>query len=253
MKIRISLEQQDVEGFIDSITRKYHYECSDAKSLLDVYEKLRLCMSPYAIYRINQSYTGVGIIDDNQVAIVAMTLGAGVDRLKERFIRGQMLDMAYMLDCITAELLLCMYKEFNKSYARFHRRYVQRYVFIGNEIPSEQIPDILNQLKGIQKNENAEEAFDITDRDTTEKAMSDDDITSNEYGALMPSKSVLFYAVLSENPATVCEGICDACANVGCENRVENKQVNINENEEGKRVSDAAKYSYGYQRIFGSS
>ena len=52
----------------------------------------------------------------------------------------------------------------------------------------------------------------------------EDDITANEYGVLTPSKSVIFYAILTENPKQICEGICGSCKNANCENRVKDCQ-----------------------------
>lgn len=285
MKVRMTVEQQNIEGFIDAVTEKYHFNVGDKPEILKVYEQMAVCMGPYASYRINQRVTGLRIIDDSQTAIVAMTLGVGVDRLQERYIRADMLNEAYMLDCIANELLMNMYSEFNKSYARFHRRYVQRYVFIGDEIPLTVIPGLLDEIKGKRvrtegtdrKSESEGDVSEKTEvsKDDTDKADSlnvkrdknaDDrliesnEITANEYGVLIPSKSVVFYAILSENPEQACEGICTGCSNIHCENRI---SMGIQEGESA--ISDTVitdverglnvtkpNLNYGYQRIFGN-
>ena len=46
----------------------------------------------------------------------------------------------------------------------------------------------------------------------------DNEIIANKYGVLTPAKSVVFYAILTENPAQICEGICENCNNKSCEN-----------------------------------
>lgn len=266
MKVRMSLEQQDKDKLIDKIIDKYHFTDGDRETLIMIYGQLKKYIEPYASYRINQRITGVPDIDDGPSAMVSMTLGAGVDRLQERYIRDDRLEEAYMLDCICAELLLLLYGEFNRSYARFHRRYVKRYVFIGDEIPLTAIPGILTDIRGkktsAKKNDNAvsENTEEISDTISDsaaecERLMEHDEITCNEYGVLTPSKSVVFYAVLSENPNQMCEGICDGCCNAECENRL--KVVLSYDKPAGNNISEipedkGSRLTYGYQRIFGT-
>jgi hypothetical protein len=147
-----------------------------------------------------------------------------------------------MLDCIANELMLDMYQEFNGVYARFHRRYVQRYVFAGDELELTRIPLMLQDIRGRkQETEHVSE-----EEQQPLKTCCDQGITANEYGVLLPSKSVVFYAVLSENPNQECEGLCIGCNNVNCENRIVREEKADRENTNGKNLN------YGYQRIFGS-
>lgn len=271
MKVRMMVEQTNIDSFINQIVSKYHYSDKDKNALRKVYDEIIACIGPYASYRINQRVTGISVIDDNQSAVVAMTLGIGVDRLADKYMSDGKIDEAYMIDCIANELMLGMYTEFNQIYARFHRRYVQRYVFIGNEIPLTNIPEILDEIKG-RKNKNSggidaekEDTNDVINADNTSDVntanVESDEITSNEYGVLLPSKSVVFYAVLSDNPSTLCEGICSGCKNENCENRmsldIQNKQGTVGPNNSMKKedISDRAKanLNYGYQRIFGTN
>lgn len=260
MKIRINLDINDIEDFIDMVIGRYHFEATDKKQLLDIYQQLQLVITPYAEYRINQYSTGIEMIDRGTATAVAMSLGAGVDKLQDRYVREEKLSEAYMIDCLASELLLIMYKEFNASYARFHRRYVDRYVFVGDQIPASSIQDILNNIRGKRK------CFEAEDKnEKSEEVVSDskhpleytEDIMANEYGVLTPSKSVVFYAVLSENPATKCQGICMGCGKADCENRLdiarqlpeglEKKQGETKE----KKQSNIVELNYGYQKIFG--
>lgn len=267
MKVRMMIEQQNIEEFIDAVAEKYHFNEDDKDELLKVYEQMVLCMGPYASYRLNQKVTGLRIIDDSQAAIVAMTLGVGVDRLQDRYMRAEKLEQAYMLECISNELLLKMYSEFNKSYARFHRRYVQRYVFIGTEIPLTNIPKILDEIKGRRVDKKAQEEKSKTVNSEVEmgsevsaKIVDSNEIIANEYGVLTPSKSVVFYAILSENPDQACEGICVGCDSIRCENRISEEthmgMTAISQEGTEDRViyPDSIKpnLNYGFQRIFGS-
>lgn len=253
MKVRISIEQADRKGFVKKIISKYHFEDKDFEQITKIYEQIRLHMEPYAMYKMNHRMTGLSMIDDAQTAMVALTLGSGIDSMKERFTRQGKLAEAYILDCLSNELLLAMYKEFNKSYAKFHRRYVQRYVFIGDEISPTTIPRMLDDMKGI-KQKNEEDTVAALQENTQKEALREqEEICANEYGVLTPSKSVIFYALLSDNPNQQCEGICMGCGNVLCENRIKDtKQLCglFNEKDE-RKVSQEAK-NYGYMRIFGA-
>lgn len=230
MKIRMLTGPQDKEHFVKSIVRKYHFEPESEADITAVYEKMQKYLKPYAVYRMNQRDTGIKEIDNRQSAIVAMTLGNGVDTLKDSLTSEGKLDEAYILECISSELLLAMYGDFNKEYAKFHRRYVERYVFIGDEIPVTVIPKLLKEVKGVKisANSSADDEPDAEDEEAEGKESKasdgenetccEDDITSNEYGVLMPSKSVIFYAILTENPNQICEGVCTSCKNVNCDN-----------------------------------
>ena len=276
MKIRISIDINELNKFIDNIICKYHFNENDKELLIEIYNKLRTVITPYAEYRINRHSTGVDIIDKGTATAVAMSLGAGVDRLQERYISEDKLSEAYMIDCISSELLLKMYREFNISYARFHRRYVDRYVFVGEQIPSTDIQQILENIRGKKNDGDMQERKKITDI-----AESEDSVLANEYGVLTPSKSVVFYAILSENPSTKCQGICMGCGRTDCENRfVVKKQLpeatDITKTVEGyinagndvsdkymaeaepqntdkNKINSVIELNYGYQRIFGSA
>lgn len=252
MKVRISIEQTDIKGFLNRLIAKYHFDDQDYEQLFKVYEQMQVHMSPYAMYKINHRMTGLTMIDDAQAAMVALTLGSGVDSMKERFTRQGKLSEVYMLDCLANELLLIMYKEFNKSYAKFHRRYVKRYVFIGDTISPTAIPKILDDIKGVKQTSMDEEET-VGDGDMKEVLREREDIYANEYGALTPSKSVVFYALLSDDPSQTCEGICMGCGNILCENRMaDSKQLLGVSIEENNKKSPQGAMNYGYMRIFGA-
>ncbi len=240
MKVRMSVEQDNTEYFIEGVMVKYHFSVNDRELLLQVYENVRRYMTPYAVYRINSRMRGNPLIDNNQCAMVAMTLGDGVDRLQQYYEQEDELAESYMVECLANELLLFMYAEFNRSYPRFHRRYVQRYVFIGEELPLTCMGEIVDEIYG--RNHQGEKQ--------------EQDIRANEYGVLLPSKSVVFFAILSENPSQNCQGICINCGNVNCENRMrDTRQIGERQSRVDEKDETAAtgmELHYGYQRIFQS-
>lgn len=218
MKLRMTAVQPNTDEFINYIMNKYHFEKKDMSDLVTVYDELVKNATPYAIYKINQWITGVKQIDDNQAALVVITLGKGVDVLQNTYTDDGKLQEAYMVECIANELLLRMYDEFNKSYCKLHRRYVAGYIFVGDEIPLSRMRELLVKVQ--------------------ERDLENYEIKSNEYGVITPKKTVVFYAMLSDNPTKACERICDKCTNLDCGYRTR---------------SDNSKLNYGYQRIFGNS
>ncbi len=238
MRIRISLIPGNFNSFIDEVALKYHFDDGDKPSLKAVFSQVEKRITPYAIYKINQRVTGVKEIDDGQAAVVAMTLGEEVDFLIDEYEKTKDITSVYMADCICNELMLRMYGEFNRIYAKFHRRYVARYYFIGDEIPLSKIDGLLHFLQSGK----------VSHGDESEENQEDDyEIKANEYGVLTPSKSVVLYAVLSENPNVRCVGICANCGNVACNNRIDSHNIetyNMGVN------NKAIIYSYGFQRIY---
>ncbi len=226
MKVRMNLKQNNADKFMDGVIEKYHFNKENKSEMTEIYNKLVETAEPLAAYKINQKVTGVKIIDDSQAAIVCMTMGKGPDELKDAYTKNKELDKAYILDCISNELLMNMYVEFNKMYARFHRRYVKRYVFIGDEISTEKIPGLLDEIKG-----NASYNVEIGSMDMVDEPIVQDGFiaSANKYGVLTPTKSVVFYALLTENPNQTCEGICDNCNNKNCENNPLYVEENIEE------------------------
>ncbi|MBQ9608228.1 MAG: hypothetical protein IJV15_02130 [Lachnospiraceae bacterium] len=254
MRIRLSAKQPNVEKFIDGIIDRYHFEKKDKETLINIYEKLSDAIAPMAAYRINRRVTGYKVIDDNPAAIVVLTLGDGPDEIKDKYTKDGKLDKSYMLDCITNEMLMNMYVEFNQTYAKYHRRYVKRYVFIGDEISTEKIPELLNEIYSADKSGAERKIFEnikangkksdfdesdnndeSNDNNVSEKVYAEeiglietpeikkksDYVSANSYGVMTPTKSVVFYAILTENPNQICEGICENCNNKKCENNPE--------------------------------
>lgn len=249
MKVRISVEQENEERFLGDVMKKYHFSENDKETMQKVYGSMKRYLSPYAVYRINNRMRGVPLIDSNPCAIVAMTLGEGVDRLQRYYEQENQLAESYMAECLANELLLYMYVEFNRCYARFHRRFVMRYVFVGEEIPLTGMTDLIDEIYGRTKTgDNQKE---------TQEQRQDREIRANEYGVIFPSKSVVFFAILSDNPKQVCEGICMNCANAACENRLqEASQIQTISSQTKLQDETAAVYenlNYGYQRIFGKT
>ncbi len=218
LKFSISINDMNKEMLIRSTMKKYHFNDTDEKLMSEIYDEIGEVCQPYAIYRINHRTTGIRYIDESQTAVCAITMGQMMDEILDGYKEEKKLDEAYMADCLAGELLLHMYDVFNQEYSKFHRRYVNRYVFIGDTIPLTNMQTILDDIYDNEDVENRE-------------------IVANEYGVLMPSKSVVFYALLTDNPKQICAGICASCGREDCQQSSVKSTVTLN---------------YGIQRIFGN-
>ena len=218
--LRFSISINDIgrEMLIRTTLKKYHFNDADEKTMGEIYDEIISRCEPYAIYRINHRTTGIRYIDESQTAVCAITMGQAMDDILETMKEEKKLDEAYMADCLAGEMLLHMYDIFNQEYSKFHRRYVNRYVFVGDNIP-------LTNMQGL-----LDDIYDNEDADKRE-------IVANEYGVLLPSKSVVFYALLTDNPKQICAGICASCGREDCNQGQYKSTVTLN---------------YGIQRILGN-
>lgn len=218
LRFGISINEIGRDMLIRNTLKKYHFNDTDEKTMGEIYDEIVGSCEPYAIYRINHRTTGIRYIDESQTAVCAITMGRAMDDILETMKEEKKLDEAYMADCLAGEMLLHMYDIFNQEYSKFHRRYVNRYIFIGDTIP-------LTNMQGI-----LDDIYDNEDVDRRE-------IVANEYGVLLPSKSVVFYALLTDNPKQICAGICASCGREDCNQSEYKSTVNLN---------------YGIQRILGN-
>lgn len=218
--LRFSISINDIgrEMLIRNTLKKYHFNDADEEKLTNIYEEIVDKCEPYAIYRINHRTTGIRYIDESQTAVCAISMGQAMDDILDSYKEDRKLDEAYMADCLAGEMLLYMYDVFNQEYSKFHRRYVNRYVFIGDTIPLTNMQTILNDIYDTESVENRE-------------------IVANEYGVLIPSKSVVFYALLTDNPKQICAGVCASCGREDCHQNNMKSTVTLN---------------YGIQKILGN-
>lgn len=128
---------------------------------------------------------------------VVMTLGTGLDCLQESYHKKGMLTESYMLEALASELLLHGYKAYNRHVREAGGWHVARYHFPGSEksLPLEMLSDMLSR-------------FSVQ-------------VSCNEAFCIMPKKSVVFLAELTQDETVRCEGICVGCENAGCSNRME--------------------------------
>jgi hypothetical protein len=201
------LEKAADRDFLKKVCAKYHYPEGEFAALYETASHIRECMLKEAAF----SFGTISDEKQNYRKISAViTLGEGIDRLQEDYTDKDMLSESYMAEVISGEILTESYKVLNRIILKKTGFYVERYVFPGStsECNIEEVQKLVN---GCGLN-----------------------VVVNSAVCMVPKKSVAFYAVLTDDANTVCEGICRGCGRSDCPNRAEKEAFN-----------------YGFARIFG--
>lgn len=207
--------------FIEKVREKFHYEEADSGGLQAVAGEMLPLMRREACWEVCAPWIWKGGEEKNAAYEgVVMTLGKGLDHLQERYHKEGMLTESYMLEALASELLLHGYRAYNRHVKAAGEWHVARYHFPGSEksLPLDALPHMLS-------------SFSV-------------EVSCNEAFCILPKKSVVFLAQLTQDEQVRCEGICAGCGNVRCSNRMEEDA------QMERRITDMP-LTYGYQRIFG--
>ena len=212
--------------FLEGVRRKFHYGDTKTAAFQAVAQEMLPLMREEAFWDSRAfSVEGrqPGESADAVYESVIMSLGGGLDTLQERYSEEGRLSESYMLEVMASELLLKGYGAYNRYVQENRDRHVARYHFLGSEeaFPLELLPELLQ--------ESAER------------------IVCNSAFCLMPKKSVVFVAELTQDSKVRCESICVGCHNLHCPNRAKD------DSPRGRMLARMADIplSYGYSRIFG--
>lgn len=220
------LERFSEAAFLESVCRKYHYGKEQEMELRAVAEEMLPLIQREAFWENRES----GLFHEKRKETagaayedVIMSLGSSLDRLQENYHEKEQLSQSYMLEALASELLLMGYGAYNRYVREKRNWHVARYHFPGSEekFPLEMVPEL---LKGFQYQ-----------------------ITCNTAFCIIPKKSVVFVAELTQDMQMQCESICENCHNAHCPNRVEGDFFR------GRMLARMADMplSYGYSRILG--
>lgn len=209
------LEHFPGEAFLEKVCVKFHYEEERTGELRAVAEEMLPLLRKEAFWERKA--------EAPSRERVVMSLGPGLDVLQERYSEQGRLSKSYMLEVLAGELLMQGYGAYNRYVAETTDRHVARYHFPGSEeaYPLEMLPGLLAGL--------------------TEQ------VTCNETFCILPKKSVVFVAELTQDEKVRCEGVCVGCNNVHCANRVAD---DFRTKQRLARMADVP-LSYGYSRILG--
>ncbi|WMC93536.1 hypothetical protein [Kineothrix sp. MB12-C1] len=192
------------ESDIKNICGRYHFEDIDLPLLQEVYGSyLKGCM-------ISAYFTW---LEEDRIAAV-LTLGKEIDEVQGGLMEGGKLSEAYMLECLSSELLMKAYEKADDFLQDRTKLWCGMYEFPGSDCPIEELGNLL--LASGQK-----------------------EVTCNEAYALIPQKSVAYFVRMQREKSKMKreQSLCANCKNYSCNNR--------REEEKEKAVP------YGYMRIFG--
>ncbi len=212
------IEQCSDVAFLKQVSKKYHFEEAMLADLEGVAVLVKKAISEMASF----DYRILTDEKDRRMAEVAMTLGEDLDHLQDAFGSQGLLMESYMVEALGNEILLQAYSAWNQYVTEKHGIFVERYIFFGGD-DSTAVEDMRHVLSGLQI-----------------------PVICNEAYCLIPSKSVVFSARLSEKE-TKCLGICTGCNNRNCPNRMEAHKQGIPQLQELLK----GPLPYGYARIFG--
>ncbi len=215
------LDRFSSEDFLRKVCAKYHYEEMRLGEMQAVAAEMMPLMRREAFWEtcfpwIWESEEKKGVCYEG----VLMTLGKGLDCLQESYHSKGMLTESYMLEVLAGELLLQAYQEYNCHVDKAGNWHVARYHFPGSEegMPLKMLPEMLSRFSG--------------------------SVSCNEAFCILPKKSVVFLAELTQDEKVRCEGICAGCKSINCPNKME-ENIQI-----GRMLPDIA-LTYGYRAIFG--
>ena len=209
-------------SFLERVERKFHYEKSRREELFGVAVDMLPLLVEEAFWERQASCAlPESSLPDGMYEAVLISLGGGIDRLQEDYgSQGRLLE-SYMLEGLAGELLLDAYGAYNRYVQAHTDRHVARYHFPGSEaeLPLEMLPGL---LEGFNKR-----------------------VTCNGAYCMIPKKSVVLIAELTQDESVRCQSICTNCSHIGCPNRI------VEDSPFQKLAESMADvpFGYGYSRI----
>ena len=171
--------------FINKVCVKFHFEEMQMSELQAVAREMLPLMRREAFWEVCAPWIWKnGESTDVVYEGMVMTLGKELDCLQESYHKEGMLTESYMLEALASELLLQGYSAYNRHVREVSGWHVARYHFPGNEknLPLEMLPHMLSK-------------FSVQ-------------VSCNEAFCVMPKKSVVFLAELTQIPSHL---TCASC------------------------------------------
>lgn len=176
-RLYLRLSQTDMER----AQKRYHFE--DHKYLFtEIYKKLVKQIQPVLYYNYEQ-------IDRNKM-IGVISLGTAPDICMDDYQQQELFLEAYAVDCLSLELLNCSYRQLKEIVYREQRQFLEAMHFCDTE----ELKVLIPKLKCLWP------SFPVQ---------------VNDAGALIPSKTVVFYGYLSTQACTL-EHVCATCSRKDC-------------------------------------
>lgn len=216
VKLTLNLSQQEIKGTLE----RYHFSKEDFPVLCSFFLALKPLIDCRAFYEVigldKERPKQLQFVEEKLFFAAIVTLGKSLDRLQELYLEAQDVSSAYMIECLSLDLLNQAYEKLARRIEAEEGLYISRYEFLGGKYPLDKTKDIFAYF-------------------------SQSEVTYNEAYMLIPQKSVVFLGKLTKESKQTCRHICASCLNKSCINRAAVK------NQEEKREF----LPYGYQRILG--
>lgn len=166
---------------IEKASKRYHF-AEHKKLFCEIYKKLVKQIQPVLYY--NYEY-----FDRNKMVGV-ISLGTAPDLLIDQYQQQERFLEAYAVDCLSLELLSCSYKQLKEIVYREQRQFLAEIHFC----ETEELVTLIPKLK---------------------RSCSSFPVVVNEAGALLPSKTVVFYGYLGRQGCSF-EHMCTTCSKQDC-------------------------------------
>ena len=184
--LRLTKEEQK------RMAARYHFEDTQLYRIHILYEALLPVLKAEAYYEIVQPDNG----EEGALALCAVTLGNGIDRMQEDCGGSQSIMDDYILECLGSTLLEKAYAELGEVLFGESGLFFESFLFPGSDLELEWIAKILDRL--------SEEGRAVP-------------ISYNREFVLLPKKSVVFIGRLGKKGADC--GVCASCPRADCESR----------------------------------
>ena len=231
------------EQFLHSVMKKYHYAEDEYPLLQQLAGQMVSCLEAEAGWQdreVEETFPA----GERSFLAVGITLGKGIDDLQEKYLTEGLLTESYMIEVLSSELLLKSYQSYTEWVSAHRKFHVARLHFLGSEPPKAGTPgEETLEMEATGKTLRSRLRIENLPALLQELQMP---VTCNEAYCMIPKKSVVFYAELTQDAFTRCAGICLGCGRKDCPNRMEEKESFP------LRFADMTDrpLSYGYARIF---
>lgn len=231
------------EQFLHGVMKKYHYDPEEYPNLQQIAQQMVPCLETEAGWQDRDCEETIPPGERSFLA-VGITLGKGIDDLQEKYLRDGHLTESYMIEVLSSELLLKSYQAYTEWVAAYRDLHVARLHFLGSESPKAGTPGS-ETMEARTSDQKLHNRLCLENLPTLLEELQMP-ITCNEAYCMIPKKSVVFYAELTEDAFTRCAGICLGCGRRDCPNRMEERETFP------LRFADMTDrpLSYGYARIF---
>ncbi len=220
--VALSLTKEEIKLLLS----RYHFKDTDFFKVEAVYQALLPLVRAEGVYVLQKQNEE---IKEAEFFVVFLTLGKQVDALQDLYSENECVSEAYIIECLSLELLKKAYEKAVQQIQKESGKWVSGLKFLGDTYPLKLLPKLQQMVGNVG-------------------------ISYNSNFVLSPRKSVVFLMPVSKvQVKNVCH-ICTNCGNVNCQYRENIPEMTEETNrriEEERKSGQRQAMPYGYQKIFG--